>query len=431
MRSNITSFSTTYQDYVRHPLVTITIGLTAVSGYIADALLFSFSNVILLNYTCAAASLLITFFYLLKWRDPWQTLGSLCIIFGLNLIAAPYLELEVLNFSSFYFRNSLFYWVLIPLTGLIWNSRISLISAFIFLIQYLSILFLTGDEYLYESFFTVIFVLAIYTFAIYSIIESIKSSLQYQRELIGILESKSTELDELVASRNKMLSIISHDLRTPMMSLNTLSFLIRDELKEIPSNELKENFDIMDQTIRSTNDLINNLLEWSRNRNQTSDISPENLDVIHTIKSVTDLLSSAAKQKNIQLKIGPLDNNTIYADSNSLHTILRNLIANALKFTEEGGLIRVYSENAPSESLLVVEDNGMGMDEQKISELTDPANFKSSRGTENERGTGLGFNLCMDLMNLHHGKILVESEKGVGTKVTLCFPDPVPGTPGN
>lgn len=412
-----------YRDYIEKPYVIIIIGLIAIIGFAADSILFTFSGPLkYLNYTCSLGSLIVLGLFLIKKLDPYQTLGGLSIVFFVNLLIAPFLEIDIQNFSAFYLRNSLFYWVLIPVTGLIWNIRVTIVSAFIYLVQYMAIIPLTNDPYLSQSVLTIVIVLVIYTFVATSIIQSIHSNIDYQSELIRILEKKTGELDITVASKNKLLSIISHDLRTPMMSLSNLSYMINEEVDEEQKPVLHEYTQIMDQTIQSTNELVTNLLEWSRSQNNRIELKPKKVGVQDICTNVLELMKHTARQKNIHVELGPFAKADIYADPDSLHTVIRNLLGNALKFTPNGGTVSVYTESDDQHDVLFIKDDGIGMDTDTLNKVKDPSLFSSSKGTDNEAGSGIGFNLCMELMDLHKGSLKVESEPGQGTTISLHFP---------
>lgn len=412
-----------YRDYIEKPYVIITIGVIATLGFAADSLLFTFSGPLkTLNYICSFGSLAVLALFLSRKLDPYNTLGGLSIVFFVNLLIAPFLEIDITNFSTFYLRNSLFFWVLIPVTGLIWNIRVTIGSALIYFLQYLAIVFLTGDPYLTQSLLTVVIVLAIYTFVSTSIIQSIHSNIDYQSELIRILEKKTEELDITIASKNKLLSIISHDLRTPMMSLSNLSYMINEEVDEDQKPMLHEYTQIMDQTIQSTNELVTNLLEWSRSQNNSIQIKPKHIDIQDICNNVSELLQHTARQKNISFDLGPFHKPHVFADPDSLHTILRNLIGNSLKFTPNGGTVSVYTKVNDGHDILFIEDDGVGMDSQTLQSVKDPSLFNSNKGTDNEGGSGIGFNLCMELMDLHRGKLEVESAPDQGTIISLYFP---------
>jgi signal transduction histidine kinase len=236
-----------------------------------------------------------------------------------------------------------------------------------------------------------------------------------QRELV-------TELKLLNDTKDKFFSIISHDLKNPFSAVLGFSKLLLENVEKNPIEKTKDNIAIIYDASKRIYELLENLLEWSRL--QTSKIEPniQPISIDKTIPEVIQLLCSYANQKQICLNSENNVKSDLLADKNMFQTVLRNLITNAIKFTKTNGVVTVKSyENSDSISISV-EDNGVGIEKEKIERLFVIDSNISTRGTQGEKGTGLGLLICKELIEMNKGKIEVESSPGIGTKFTINLP---------
>ncbi len=161
---------------------------------------------------------------------------------------------------------------------------------------------------------------------------------------------------------------------------------------------------------------------WSNNQSGKLLFSPERLNLTNTSIDVLEGMNLTALAKNIALTHFASHEIDVFADKNMIKAILRNLLSNAIKFTEEGGKINVFIEQNGSNAVLTVSDNGVGIESERIPRLFDIAKDKTSIGTANEKGTGLGLLLCKDFVEKHNGKIWVESEYKKGSSFKFSIP---------
>lgn len=225
------------------------------------------------------------------------------------------------------------------------------------------------------------------------------------------------------ATKDKFFSIIAHDLRTPLIGLIGYAEILSEEIDNLEKTEIKEFstniVDISQQTIK----LLSNLLEWSRIQTGRIEYNPIRLNAYYAVDNVIRLLISNADHKNIKLINEAAKEHIILADENMLHSVLMNLISNALKFTNEGGIVKVKSDVFKKEMIkLSICDNGIGMDEENMSKLFNLDKTFTTPGTANEKGSGIGTVLCKEFVYKHGGNIWVESEKGIGTTVHFTLP---------
>jgi signal transduction histidine kinase len=178
----------------------------------------------------------------------------------------------------------------------------------------------------------------------------------------------------------------------------------------------------IESSAKSTLVLLDNLLNWQKSQTGQLHFKPEFIN-FHSIKeAIDDLLNSTAVVKNISLNYFYSEDVVIYADKNMVLTILRNLITNAIKFTNEGGEITVVAIASPEQIEITVSDNGVGMNEDVKSKIFKVGYQVTQSGTSGETGTGLGLILCKEFVKKHSGKIWVESELGKGCDVKFILP---------
>jgi len=239
--------------------------------------------------------------------------------------------------------------------------------------------------------------------------------LQHQEEM----ERRSIELEQLNQVKDKFFSIISHDLRSPINALAGLLDLM--DKGAIASEELPMAIKELRVRFNHTRTLLNNLLDWTLLQMDKINLQPAKISLKNLAAENIDLIrSTQTKQVNF---VNSIPTGAIaYADSNTINLVIRNLISNALKFTNEGGEIKLASEEKDSTWVISVSDNGVGIKPEVLDMLFDKINPYSTRGTANEKGTGLGLILCKEFVEKNNGKIWVESTEGQGSTFWFTLP---------
>lgn len=223
--------------------------------------------------------------------------------------------------------------------------------------------------------------------------------------------------------KDKFFSIISHDLMNPFNALLGFSNILKDAVKENDQKEIEECSTIVHQSATRISNLLQNLLVWSRMHNGKIQFSPKSARIEELISNTMMVLSPVAQNKQIKLDWSVDGDITAKLDANMIGSVLQNLVTNAIKFTEKGGEVRV-SAFIESENLNIeVADTGVGMTDEQIQKLFRLDKTSSSRGTDDEVGTGLGLIISKEFVEMHRGKIWVESTLGKGSK--FCFRIPV------
>lgn len=237
------------------------------------------------------------------------------------------------------------------------------------------------------------------------------------------LEKLNLELKEINAEKDRFISILSHDLRSPFNALLGFADLLVEESsgKDIP--EIRQYSRMVQQIARNTFQLLENLLAWSRLQMGNIPFQPSKLELYPEVSMVTDSLMVNASKKSIRIRNLVSAEAVVTADSNMLQAILRNLISNAIKFTKPEGIIEIRSGQEDGFQVISVSDNGIGISAEISSKLFSEQNeLVSSPGTENEKGHGLGLLLCRHMVEKNGGRIWLESTSPRGTTFSFTLP---------
>jgi len=237
------------------------------------------------------------------------------------------------------------------------------------------------------------------------------------------LLKNESHLRELNATKDKFFSIIAHDLKSPFNSIIGFSNLLIRQIEEKDYAAIERYASIIQNSSQQAMDLLMNLLEWSRAQTGHIVFTPEKIDFADSINRATELFFAMAQQKSITIYLETSVNLSFFADKAMINTILRNLISNAIKFTNVGGEIIISAKQTLNDLVVSVSDNGIGMDEETTSKLFRIDQNQSTLGTEKEKGTGLGLLLCKEFIEKHSGRIWVESEPGKGSKFHFSIPN--------
>lgn len=236
------------------------------------------------------------------------------------------------------------------------------------------------------------------------------------------IKSYSEKLRESNASKDKMFSIIAHDLRAPFNGLMTFSDILSNEYDNLSKEDIQEYIGLIKDLSKNTSDLLEKLLQWSRLQTGRMEFHPSNIILFDLVNSVFSLLMANAREKNIAL-INRVDENLqVFADQNMLNAIVRNISSNAIKFTPENGEVTISAALSGSKVTVVITDNGIGIPAENLNKLFRvDSNFTSS-GTKGEAGSGLGLILCHEFVERHNGTIHAESEPGKGSRFIFTLP---------
>ncbi len=244
-----------------------------------------------------------------------------------------------------------------------------------------------------------------------------------QKELVADkafqLEARQTELTELNAVKNKLFSVVSHDLRSPLYALRNVfqNFTKYD----IPPDEIKSTVKEMANDLNYTIGLMENLLEWSKNQMKTDAVRTSEINVSELIHNVVQLLRLQAEAKQVYIESKADEPVIVVADKDMIHLVLRNLVSNAIKFTPNKGKIEIGINDLSSFAEVYVQDSGVGISRDALKKINSN-NFYSTKGTASESGTGLGLMLCKEFLVRNGGQMHIESKPGKGSVFSFTLP---------
>lgn len=238
------------------------------------------------------------------------------------------------------------------------------------------------------------------------------------------LEKAKSDLSLINKSKDKLFSIVAHDIKSPINNLKSwLDIIATTEISKEQFDELVGNFH---EHIDKVLSMLEALLEWSRTQLSGFTHSPTNFDILELIQEVVDIAKDTATKKGIQLETHSKDEESeVFADRNHIQVVLRNIISNAIKFTDPMGKVNVTISNQNKDIKISVSDSGKGMAQSEIDKLFNIQTHFSTEGTSNETGTGLGLLLCKEMTNKNGGEIWLESQPDKGTTVHFTIPIPV------
>lgn len=243
-----------------------------------------------------------------------------------------------------------------------------------------------------------------------------------RRKTNRLLSELNQQLEVAIDSKDRFLSILAHDLKNPIGGVNIALKLLAEDLPKMDKAEIKNYLNKLSLTTAQANDLLMNLLEWSRTQKGLVEFKPTQVRMARLIQYCFELHKNLADDKQISLKHQCAAAITLHADEHMLKSIICNLLANSIKFTRRGGQISVQVQVEQNELQCSVSDTGIGMTNEQIEHLFDVDNNVSTPGTEKEHGTGLGLAICKEFVKAHQGRITAHSEKGKGTTIAFMIP---------
>ena len=237
-----------------------------------------------------------------------------------------------------------------------------------------------------------------------------------------VLKRQKVSLERLNETKDKFFSIISHDLRGPVNSLFGVSQLIRHFVKAKDTDKLLEMANHMETTVERLSSLLDNLLNWAMQQRGHFPNIPEKVELKEMVDEIMTMFSNMASGKQVEVQSNIKQPIHLWVDKNSTHTIIRNLLNNAIKFTEKGGKVEVMVEQKGLFVDVLIKDSGIGIANEKLKKLFSLSDSKSSYGTAGEKGLGVGLSIVKEFVDMNNAKISVESALKKGTTFTVTFP---------
>jgi len=251
-----------------------------------------------------------------------------------------------------------------------------------------------------------------------AMVEDINEAVHIQEKLL----ERETELTKINDDKDRLFSIIAHDLRSPFTTLQGFTEILIEDINELSRDEMTQYLNAIYSSSKNLMNLLDNLLNWSRLNTGNIAFYPEPVHLNELIKENMKVFTYTGKSKNINISMDLNGTGTVMCDRNMMSTVVRNFLSNALKFTPTNGTISIYSNIKTDQFIFIVKDSGTGMPPGRVKELMSEKLVQSFRGTDNEIGTGLGLKLVKEFIKMHKGDFNVESEPGKGSTFTITIP---------
>jgi PAS domain S-box-containing protein len=243
-----------------------------------------------------------------------------------------------------------------------------------------------------------------------------------QKKAEKALKQSEARLKELNTTKDKLFSIIGHDLKGPFNNILGFSELIVEGYENLEPEEIQKYNQLIYQLSKNVSELLENLLTWSRAQRQKLVVTPQNISLRFIVERCFNLLDHNAGHKQISLNNEIPSETIIYADEEMITTVIRNLISNSIKFTKSGGKITAGAKRIDGAVTIEISDTGVGINKEKIRNLFKPDVNHTNLGTDGEKGTGLGLLICKDFVEKNKGEINVESTPEEGTSFFIKLP---------
>lgn len=273
--------------------------------------------------------------------------------------------------------------------------------------------------------FTLGLLLVIVIVSIVLIVRSYRNKKRTNKELQRIndmVTKQNVELRELNSTKDKFFSIIGHDLKGPLNSLTSFSQLLINHTASLTEEEIRTIARDLDKSLKNLYELLENLLGWAGAQTGRLEFVPVNFNIAKIIRENIRLLSKAALNKKIKIELIADETAEVFADINSVRTVIRNLLSNAIKFTHETGVISIYIDEWKDSIEIGIHDTGVGMSKEMMEKIFYISAKHTTLGTNKEKGTGLGLILCREFVERNHGRLIVESEIGQGSTFKFTLP---------
>lgn len=237
--------------------------------------------------------------------------------------------------------------------------------------------------------------------------------------MLSKIEKQRNELERLNQLNQELFSTISHDVRSPLTSISMVLDLATSE-----KISMAESVDLLQDLFLDIDHLINfldELLSWSKHQIDNKPLIPETLCINEIISTTIQLYKRILEKKNVLVEMDKISGE-VFADRGSFSFVVRNVLQNAIKFTGDGGSINISVVDFGQEIATVISDTGMGMDPQKVNEILNKGTYTSTRGTNQEKGTGFGLQASISYLEKQNGRLEIQSQRNKGTTVSIILP---------
>ena len=249
------------------------------------------------------------------------------------------------------------------------------------------------------------------------------TAITHRKQVQEEIKQKNEALQKLNSDKNRFIHILAHDLRNPMLSITGFSSLLAKNVRSYDIEKTVNYVSSINDASKRMFNLLEDILKWALTQSEHKIFKPKQTNLTLICNEVVGLLNIVASTKNIGIAYTETERINVYADNDMLKAILRNLISNAIKFSNPLGQINISANQNETNVSITVSDNGIGMIPETMNKLFDLTQIHSSQGTDGEKGTGLGLILCQEFVERHSGKIWVQSQFGLGSEFSFELPN--------
>jgi len=237
------------------------------------------------------------------------------------------------------------------------------------------------------------------------------------------LKENEVILEKLNADKDLFISILAHDLKGPFNSILGFLGLLLKNIRNYDIEEIETQLGIINDSSQRVHSLLDSILNWAKSQSGKFPYEPKELNFRTISSEIIETLKQCANTKSITINYLAEEDLIVFADTDMLKTVLRNLISNAIKFTNNGGIVNISAEPTDLNVIIIVSDNGIGLEPELHCKLFDISQMQTTNGTAKESGSGLGLLLCKNFIEKHGGRIWVESKVGNGSEFKFTLPN--------
>jgi signal transduction histidine kinase len=252
--------------------------------------------------------------------------------------------------------------------------------------------------------------------------DTLNSEIIERKRIEAEIRKYANELKEINIGKDKLFSIIAHDLKSPFIGLLGLTEILSEDYDQLTEEEKKKFIGMIKSDSREIYRLIINLLDWSRLQTDRMEFKSVEYNYKTQVEGIISLFKSTALKKNIEIQNLITEETVVFADKTMVHSVTQNLLSNALKFTPINGSIKIGCKKYDNQLEIMIKDNGVGISKENLEKIFRLDSNLTTKGTEGEKGTGLGLLICKEMIEKNNGKIWIESEVGKGTTFHFTLP---------
>lgn len=385
--------------------------------------------ILLINAVNSTLAIVVLVVFLFRMVSADWANGLVVYLNLFNVVFSLFSQLHHPEIELLFFRLSMLLGLLILYAGFALGRNHTLIVGGIVLGCIVAIVLGTQSVFIKNSLPLLLTILFTFVFGINYILNMLDNYHQRQKELIEDLNQQNKRLsaqknalNRLNDTKDKIFSVMAHDLKTPLNSIQGFSYLLYEGIKYSNKRENISYVQHINDASKKLNNLLDDLLAWGRLQTGNTPVKRELHNLVSLVQEAVELLNGNAVLKSIRLKVEVNDSIELMMDKNMILTVIRNLVSNAIKFSNMKSEILISSQVQNSRLYISVQDRGVGMDEHLVKELFSNFKVDSTLGTMNETGTGMGLIICQEYVQLHQGKIWAKSSPGKGTIITFTLP---------